>query len=458
MLIVIGIGAFLSNFTIGSMNVALPGLADAFGTTLGNMQWTVIGYLLMLTILLPVMGKLADRFGIRRVHNLGYAAFAITSILVATASSVELLVIARLLQGAAASMYQSTNLGLVSIHFPVHERGRAMGWISLAVAAGAVSGPLAGGMAMLWLSWHWLFVLPALIMAGTFVLAGKAIPKDTGQASNPLDIVGGVWFTLALAASITSLAQGHAWGWVSPAMLSLIAIALLAGWLFVHRTLRQPFPFLPVQVMLHPAVRSGLTVSALSFAAANAALVSIPAHLASMAGDQAFIAGLTMALYPITMACAGPIAGRLSDRYGSMPFTKAGMGILTLAMGLLILASGGATWALITGLIMAGLGMGIMASPTIRLIMNEVPQAYKGSIGGVLALARNMGIVVGSSLGLGLSDGTNPLFLPMVAACSLGLFGLGMLGWSLPSGQGERAGDGHRSDGAVRAAGKRDIL
>lgn len=212
MLITICSGAFLSNFTIGSVNIALPGLALSFGVSLIYMQWAVIGYLLSLTILLPLMGKLANHYGMRRVHNLGYLAFAATSIIVACAASAQMLIVARLLQGAAASMYQATNIGLISRHFPNTQRGKAMGWVSLAVALGAVCGPLVGGALVQWLSWQWLFILPALIMAGAVVLANRAIPFEDGQHPDKIDVIGAMWFTVALSAFITALAQGYVWG------------------------------------------------------------------------------------------------------------------------------------------------------------------------------------------------------------------------------------------------------
>lgn len=426
MLPAICIGAFLSNFTIGSANIALPTLADALDTPINRMQWIVLGYLLTLTILLPMMGKLADRYGMRRIHNLGYIAFAAASLLAACSLSASMLIAARVLQGAAASMYQATNIGLISTHVSPDRRGQAMGWVSLAVALGAVSGPLAGGLALHWLSWPWLFALPALIMAAASIWAIREIPRDAAGQAVRIDGWGAAMFTLAIGMLVLALAQGDAWGWLSPTSLGLIAggAAMLA--LFLRRSFRHPAPFLALAAMRRTGVRIGLIASGIAFAMANVALVAIPLHMASI-GDTALHAGLAVAVYPIALACAGPLAGRWSDRYGSMPFVWSGLALITLSAAMLSAAEG-ALWLQTGALALSGIGMGALASPALRLAMQEASSTDKGAVGGLLALARNLGILGGSALGLGLTGGGGSMLWPMLAACFLGSVGLAMVG------------------------------
>jgi len=426
LLLSICIGAFLSNFTIGSANVALPTLALALDTPLNRMQWIVIGYLLTLTILLPMMGKLADRFGMRRIHNIGYIAFAAASLLAACSQSAPMLIAMRVLKGAAASMYQATNIGLISAHVPPDRRGQAMGWVSLAVALGAVSGPLAGGLALHWLSWPWLFALPALIMAVASIWAIREIPRDAAGQVIRVDGWGAALFTLAIGMLVLALAQGDAWGWLSASSLGLLAGGAAALALFLRRSSRHPAPFLALAAIARPGVRTGLIASGIAFAIANVALVAIPLHMAS-SGGTALHAGLAVAVYPLALACTGPLAGRLSDRYGSMPFVWSGLALITISAAMLA-AADGALWLQSCALAISGIGMGALASPALRLAMHEASPTDKGAVGGLLALARNLGILGGSALGLGLAGESGALLWPMLAAGLLGCGGLAMLG------------------------------
>lgn len=152
MLAAICIGAFLSHFTAGVVNVSLPHFVSVFQTSLGTAQWITTGYLLVIASLLPVMGKWGDRYGYRRIHNAGYLLFGISSVLVAFSPHISVLLALRMVQAVGAAMFQATNIALITIHLPKEQRGRALGTVSTAVALGGMSGPVAGGFIAEWFS------------------------------------------------------------------------------------------------------------------------------------------------------------------------------------------------------------------------------------------------------------------------------------------------------------------
>jgi MFS family permease len=178
----IGTGAFLSHFTAGVVTVSLPELTRAFQASIEQTQWITTGYLLVIAVLLPIMGKLGDRYGHRRVHNAGYLLFAISSVLIALSPTLGAILVTRAVQAVGASMFQATNIALITLLMPKEQLGRALGLISTAVALGGMSGPVVGGIISQWLSWQWLFLIHVPVSAIATYLANRHIP-DTGSAS-----------------------------------------------------------------------------------------------------------------------------------------------------------------------------------------------------------------------------------------------------------------------------------
>ncbi|WP_375103354.1 MFS transporter [Paenibacillus sp. RS8] len=405
MMAAICMGAFISHFTAGIMNVSLPFFISHFQTELAKGLWITTGYLLVITALLPVMGKLGDRYGFRRIHNLGYVIFTVGSIMVAFSPNLPILLVLRVVQGIGAAMFQATNIALISVHMPKEQRGRALGILSTAVALGGMTGPIAGGLIAEWLSWQWLFLIHVPVAIVATVMAYRYIPSRVHERkSGTVSIAGAglfmAWFTLLLLV----ITNGSKWGWVSTrTMASLMGFfLLLITYLLWER--RQKTPFLPLRALKIPAVAGGLIVSCASFILSNTVLVLIPFYLmGTAAGFTSSKTGYIMAAYPIALAFSGPLAGYWSDRYGSRRLML--MGLSCMGSGfilLLIFLENIPVYGIAAILCLIGLGMGLIASPNNSYIMKQTPREHVGSIGGLIALTRNAGMVFGSALGLGL--------------------------------------------------------
>ena len=401
-------GAFISHFTAGIVNVALPGLSGTFQTDLATVQWITTAYLLVISLCLPLMGHWGDRLGHRTVHNLGYLLFTVASVLVAFAPHVTALIVCRVLQAVGAAMFQSTNMALLTVHLPKEQRGRALGVLSTAVALGAMTGPIAGGLITEWLTWRWLFVIhvPAAVLA-TF-LAYRYIPdRQTTNKARSLDGVGALCFAAAIGFLIFGVSRGgQAGGWSSaqtwmPFIISGISLLVLLRW-----ESRHPEPFLPVHLMRKPMLGVGLAVSLISFALANAVLVAAPFYLMTFARINHAALGYVMTAYPILLAVTGPLAGSLSDRCGPKRLIVSGLGAMGAGSLLMALFLDSLSLpGIIVVLALFGTGMGLIASPNNSLMMNLTPAAYSGAMGSIIALTRNVGMVLGAAVGLGLLSG-----------------------------------------------------
>ncbi|MEK4513429.1 MULTISPECIES: MFS transporter [Paenibacillus] len=436
------IGVYISHFTAGIVNVSLPKFMIIFQTELETVQWITTGYLLVIASLLPIMGKLGDRYGHRCIHNLGYVFFTISSVLVAFSPNISVLLILRMVQAIGAAMFQATNIALITIHVPKGKRGHALGIMSTAVALGAMTGPIIGGFIAEWLSWQWLFLMHVPVALVATLLAMRYIPeRGQERQEEPFDSIGMILFIFVIGSVIFGISNGNAWGWLSAETLSLSVAAVIAFFLFLLRESREKSSFLPLGVFHIPEVSYGLIISCVSFMLANSVLVTIPFFLSRNAGFSSVTVGTIMIAYPILLAFTGPVAGHLSDRYGSRSFMF--MGLCGMGIGLTALAlylHQLSTVGIVAVLALIGVGMGLIASPNNSFIMRYVPMKDVGSIGGMIALTRNAGMVLGAALGLGVMNGDAIQDSAPLLGALKSVFGLGgiicmasiiMLGYSV---------------------------
>lgn len=409
MLMAVLLGIFVSHFTAGVMNVALPELMNVFQVSLGSIQWITVGYLLVIASFLPLMGKLGDRVGLRLIHNLGYLLFLISSILLALSPGFAVLLVLRVVQAIGAAMYQATNVALIAVHFPKNKMGRALGLVSTAVALGAMSGPVIGGMVAEWLGWRWLFLIHVPVsIAGTF-LAFRYIPKDTGaKTKEPFPLVSIMLFMLLIGSLIYGMSNGNQYGWLSAPTTLVLAGSVASLLVLTLWERRKQKPFLPLHTCKNPMVASGMAVTFASYAAANTTLAVTPFYLTGFQKMPTALTGYIMIAYPLVLALSGPMAGRWSDRYGPKRLTLAGLGMMGLGTLLFALFYEQSSLVLIAIMIgMVGAGMGLTASPNLSLIMKHVPAHESASISGMVGMIRNVGMVFGAAMGLGMLDGVD---------------------------------------------------
>ncbi|MEC0140181.1 MFS transporter [Paenibacillus macerans] len=422
-------GAFLSNLSAGLFNIALVDIAHDFGVNMAVAQWVVTVYLLVISVLLPIMGRLGDTFGRRTVHNLGYFCFALGALCCALAPSLGWLLAFRAVQGVGASMYQATNMALIVSVFPPEKRGKALGLISTFVAAGSMIGPSLGGVLIQWFSWEtsfWLLAGAALLAWG---LAQRFIPKDPPVLEGRIDATGAFLFAAALAGLVTAINLGSAWGWFSPAVLALLLLfaagaAGFAAWCLSSRWEarrvngsggaaggrifrgRASSPFIDLRLLADGAMNTGIWITIVTYMAAFSAQLVLPVFLRSELGIPPALAGLIMMGYPLALIVASPVFGSWSDKLGPLPLLAAGL----LTMGGVLAVLGFLTPAhplllLIALIVLLGISMGMITSPNNSLVMGRAGGGQLGLISSLLALSRNLGMMFGTAAGGALLTG-----------------------------------------------------
>src|SRR5829696_2132113 len=199
------------------VNVALPAIEDDLGGGLAGQQWTSNAYLVLLGSLLLVGGSLGDLFGERRVFAAGVAGFGGTSLFCALAPTIELLVVARALQGVAGALLTPAALAVIVTAFPPDERGRAVGAWTAWGGIGTVLGPLIGGQLVDAASWRWIFAINVPIVLATLVLVARAVPAGRPRAVDArVDFVGAFLCAFGLAGITYGLIEQPLHGWGDP--------------------------------------------------------------------------------------------------------------------------------------------------------------------------------------------------------------------------------------------------
>lgn len=406
---VLGSGiAFLDSTVV---NIALPHIGRDLDAELSGLQWTVNAYTLSLAALLLLAGALGDRLGRRRVFVVGIVWFAVASLACAVAPTIELLIIARVLQGVGAALLTPTSLALIQASFHPEDRSVAIGaWSGLTGVAGAV-GPLLGGWLVDVASWRWIFLinLPLAAVVVWAALAHVPESRDT-EASEGLDVRGASLAALALAGVTYGLTAGPEAGWGAAALAPLL-IGVGAAVAFMVHEVRCPHPLVPLSLFRSRVFSAANTVTLVVYAALSAMLFLLPLQLQQVVGYTAFEAGLALAPVTVLMLLFSPSAGRLCQRVGPrLPLT---VGPVVAGLGLALMArigeGDGYLVDTLPPILIFGAGLTLTVAPLTAAVLGAAPESRAGIASAVnTAVARAAGLiavaVVPVAAGLGASD------------------------------------------------------
>lgn len=396
-LVTLGVGTFMSALDGSVVNTLLPILSRELGTSIAGIEWVTTVYLLVISGLLLSVGRAGDLFGHRRLYLTGFVLFVLGSALCGVSRTAHVLVVLRVVQAVGAAMLMATAPAILTRTFPSTQRGRALGALGTFTYLGLTAGPSLGGWIATAYGWRWVFYVNVPVGAVAIALALRSIPDDrVRDRAERFDLAGAALFTAGLVALLVALNQGHAWGWGSGRVIALLlaAAALLAG--FLREEQRRAHPMLDLSLFRN-RVFSGSVVSALlNYACVYAVLFVLPFLLIQARGLSAQQAGLVLTAQPVIMAIVAPISGAFSDRIGSRAPATIGMLLLTAGLvALAMLAAQGSLVAIALALALVGLGVGIFVSPNNSALMGAAPRHRQGIASGVLATARNVGMVLG---------------------------------------------------------------
>ncbi len=414
------VGAFMAALDASIVNIALPDIQAGFHVGINSVGWVAIAYLLTLTSLVVLFGRISDMVGRRTVYSTGFTVFIIGSALSGAAPSFAVLIGARVMQAVGAGMLQANSVAIVTAAAPPGQRGRAIGIQAAFQAIGLALGPTIGGLLVSIASWRAIFYVNVPVgiigtLAGILILPQDHVVKRAVQASAQeiqkkmgLDVPGATLLALALVGVMFSLTQGSTMGWTAPPVLIGLGVFVFAGLAVVLWEGRAKSALIdPALLKIRIFVMGNLT-GLLTYSITFGTLFLIPYELRRAFLMGPAIAGVLLTAVPLSMMAVSPFAGGLSDRFGPQKLTIVGtilMGIGTAGLGLL--GYTGSPYALVPAMLVVGVGMGLFTPPNNSSVMGSVPSNQLGTTGGVLNMARSLGMSFGNAVAATLF----PLFL-----------------------------------------------
>jgi EmrB/QacA subfamily drug resistance transporter len=399
-LLAIGVGTFMSALDGSVVNTTLPVITRDFRSDVATTEWVVTVYLLVVSGLLLSFGRLGDLRGHKPVYLTGFTIFIVSSALCGLAQSPLMLIGSRAIQALGAAMLFANSPAILTKNFPASERGRALGLQGTMTYLGLTVGPSLGGWLTEQFSWRAVFYINVPVGLLALWLSWRFIPKDApADRTEKFDRAGAAVFMAGLIALLLGLNQGHSWGWTSPAILGLLigAGALLVVFIVVER--RVPNPMLDLTLFRSRTFSASTASAILNYVCVYTILFLLPFYLIYGRGLSPAVAGAILTTQPIVMAIVAPISGQLSDRIGARVLSVCGMAVLALGLWLLSRLTLQSTTSEVTlALAVVGFGTGAFIAPNSSALMGAAPKHRQGIAAGVLASARNVGMVLGVGL------------------------------------------------------------
>ena len=385
---------FMVILDTGALFTALPRMQRDLHANLASLQWTVNSYGIAFAAGILTAAALGDRFGRRRVFNLGLTLFTLSSAACALAPNTAVLTAARTVQGLGAAAVLPLSLTILTTAYPPQRRGLVVGIYGGLAGLAVASGPVIGGVVTEGLGWHWIFWLnvPIGILATT--LATRLLPESHG-APERLDLLGVTFVTAGVISLVWALVRANDIGWSSPEIVGTLVVGcvLLAAFVGWERGFRAPM--LPMRLLSERAFAVGNVTMFLMSGATFAAAFLITQEFQFARGYSPISTGLRLLPFFGTPMLISPLAGALSDRIGRRPLMVTGLALQ--ALGFAWVAARGSlntSWIeLVLALLVAGVGVS-MALPTVpTAVLSSVAETEMGKASGVNYMAQRFGAV-----------------------------------------------------------------
>jgi EmrB/QacA subfamily drug resistance transporter len=379
------------------LNVALPTIQANLHASLTGLQWIADAYLLVVASLLMLTGSMADRLGRKRLFLIGLTGFSLGSLLCSLAPNTGSLIALRMLQGIGGSMLTPISLSIVRNTFTDHrERAQALGIWSGIFGVAAACGPVVGGVLVSGVGWRSVFWVNVPIGVAMILAARRYVPESRAPHPRRVDVPGQILMIILLGTLTYAVIQGPDYGWTSPTVLTLFAVAAAAALCFAVVERHSAEPLLELRFFRSPPFTGASVIAVLSFVVLAGFLFVIILYLQQVRGDSPLRAGLTLLPATIVMAAAAPVAGNLTGHRGPrIPLVSSGVLIAAGAAMLLGLSPSTSAWWLAVALGVLGAGLGLVNPPITHTGVSGMPPAQAGVASAVISATRQFGSVLG---------------------------------------------------------------
>jgi EmrB/QacA subfamily drug resistance transporter len=385
----------LATVNSGTLIIALPDLERSLHTSLLELVWVILVYMIASTVLVLSAGRLSDQFGRKKAYIGGFVVFGLASLGAGFAGSGTELILWRILQGIGGSFLFANAAAIVTDAFPREQLGLAMGTNTMVAAVGLVIGPVLGG-ALVAISWHWVFWFNVPLALFGCLWAGSILHELTKRDEDTsFDFLGTITFLLGLTGLVLGISKGGISGWNNPVVIAGLGAAAVLLPLFVVIEGRVRSPMLDLSIFKNRLFSAASAAAFINGLARFALMFVFVFYFQGVQGDTPIIAGIKLAPLAVGMLISSPLAGIWADRRGSRGMAVAGM--LVTAAGLAMMTTlqrDTAYWESGLFMFIVGIGSGMFNSPNTAAMMGTVPARRRGIAAGARVLVQNTGAVI----------------------------------------------------------------
>jgi EmrB/QacA subfamily drug resistance transporter len=389
---------------------ALPFFQREFDTTATAVTWIATGFLLSSSVLTPILGKLGDSYGKKKMLVIALGIFGLASLGAAAAWSLESLIVFRVIQGVGAAVFP-LSFGIIRDEFPPEKIGLGIGTVSSVFGIGGGVGLVLSGVIIEHLTWHWLFLIGAVPVLVSTVLLAMFVPESPVKFPTRPDYLGGAALSLALGSLLLAISEGTNWGWTSSGVIGLFAFSagMFYAWAVIEQ--RVPEPLVDLRTFARREMAAtNLTTLVMGFSMFSTfillpnfvqAPLGLPPALAARVdygfGASPVEVGFFFIPSSVAMMVAGPLAGALGTRRGNVLPLRIGIGFLALALTLLATVHH-APWTIYAWMVFMGLGLAFSFAALGSLVIENSAPGETGVASGMNTIMRTVGAALGSQI------------------------------------------------------------
>jgi EmrB/QacA subfamily drug resistance transporter len=397
------VGAFLGQLDASIAGLVLPTLEETFSAPVASVTWVAIAYLVTLAAFVVPFGRLADLAGRKLLYTAGFGVFIVGSALCGFAPNLEWLIAFRVLQAIGAAMLQANSVAIITAAVVRRRLGRAIGIQGAAQAIGLSVGPSVGGLLIDAFGWRWVFFIAVPFgLLGT-LLAWIVLPtskptmdeRAAHDAQERFDWLGAILLGPSVALVLLALTFANDWGWTSPVFFAVSMCAAASLGLFLAAERRAASALVDMRLFCSRTFSVGIVAGLLSYSVLFGSLFLVPFYLERVLGRTPAEAGVLLTPVPLALAVMAPLAGLLTDRFGSRLPTVSGMLLAAVSLVGLAMVSGETLWPMLLLLGGLGIGLGLFTPPNNSAIMGSAPPNRLGVAGGILNMTRSLGTSFG---------------------------------------------------------------
>src|SRR3954464_10794527 len=389
------LGMLVATINSGTLIIALPDLERALGTSLLQLVWVILAYMIASTVLVLTAGRLSDLFGRKKAYVAGFVVFGLASLGAGFAANGTELILWRIVQGIGGAFLFANAGALVTDAFPREQLGVAMGTNTMVAAIGLVLGPVLGG-ALVAISWHWVFWFNVPLALLGSLWAGMVLHELSKRDSvRGFDVLGTVTFVAGLTGLVYGVSRAGLSGWTDPLTVAGIVVGVVLLPLFVVIERGQRAPMLDLTIFRNRMFAAATGAAFINGLSRFALMFVFVFYFQGAQGDDPITAGIKLAPMALGMLVSSPLAGLYADKRGSRGLAALGMIVSAVGLaGMTTLVQDSPFWQSALWLGIVGLASGMFNSPNTAAMMGTVPVHRRGIAAGARMMLQNTGAVL----------------------------------------------------------------